>query len=762
MLKFDRNFSTDEDRSLTPVEAGARGFYTRVFRHQLRLIALITASSLALAVLYLLLAVPIYVATASVVIDMRKAQVLDPQLAARAEMSVTDDVVQTEIELLKSDNVARGVITKLHLIDDPEFAGYPPGFFGSLIARVRSLFATPLDEEQKRARLAKVVLAAFQDKISITRLNKSDVIEIDAQSEKPEKAARIANALADAYLDDKLNATYEQTRRASVWLQERLKELRAQLAAQQQAVVDFRQQHNIVDTLNGQLMSDQQLSEVNSQLILAQAATAEAKARYDRIQQIRKEDVPDASVADALNNQIIIKLRGQYLDDSTRMGVLSQKYGPNHLSVIALRNQMNELQEAIKDEMAKIEQSYKSDYEISLAREQSLQNNLGNAVSKTQLTNQAQVQLLELESAAQTSKTLHDNFLQRYMEGLQQQSFPISEARIVSTADAPITKTYPKTALVLLLALAAGGALGTAAGSIREALDKIFRSSEQVEEFLQVPCLALLPFIKDMPAGLKSQRPSNNAPHAAASSKQPAIRPNKMFDLVLEEPFSQFSEALRTVKVSSDLSQTTKAKKITGVISALSGEGKSTVSANYAQLIANGGGHTLLVDADLRNSNLSHRLGAGRPGLFDILDKEASADELLLRDPRSGLEFLPAGRNPHTPHTNELISSDAMKRLLMSFRERFDYIVVDLPPLVPVADARVSANFIDTYLFIVAWGSTKIDVARHTLSAAPEVRERLLGVIINKVDLAVISRYEPHRSEYFKKYGSPYGDALQA
>ncbi|HWX13795.1 MAG TPA: GumC family protein, partial [Methylocella sp.] len=323
-----------------------------------------------------------------------------------------------------------------------------------------------MTEEEEKSQLLRRVQAKFEDQRTITRVEQSYEMEIDAQSEDRNKAAKIANAIAEAYIDDTLEAKYQATRRANVWLQDRLQELRAQVAAEQKAVVAFRQKNNIsyVDTgggkfyvdTPGKLVNEQQLSELNSQLILAQAATAQAKARYDRIQEVMKQEIPDASVGDALNNQVIIKLRGLYLDLAARAGIYSQKYGSNHLSVVALRSQMREQLLAIRDEMGKIEQSAKSDYEIALAREQSLFASVKSAMSQSQLTNQTQIQLQELESKAQTSRTLHDNFLQHYMETIQQQSFPITEARLVGPADAPLSKSYPKTWLILLLALVGG------------------------------------------------------------------------------------------------------------------------------------------------------------------------------------------------------------------------------------------------------------------------------------------------------------------
>ncbi|MDQ6701706.1 MAG: polysaccharide biosynthesis tyrosine autokinase [Pseudomonadota bacterium] len=771
MLKVGQRLLSDEvsPRTVGLLAAEPRNFYLRVLRHQLPTVIMFMVLTMALALIYLFVTVPTYIATAYMVIDTHKEQLLDPQEALRNAVTVDTGMVETQIELLKSQNVSRAVIKKLHLTEDPEYAGDPPGFILDLVNRVVGLFTPstePLTEEEAKAQLLRKVQATFEDKRTVTRVQQSYVNEIDIQSVDRVKAARIANAIAEAYIDDALEAKYEETRRASVWLQDRLKELRAEISAQQQAVVTFRQKNNIsyVDTTGGKfyidtpgkLVNEQQLSELNSQLILAQASTAEEKARYDRIQEVMKQDVPDASIADALNNQVIVKLRGEYLDMATRVAIWSQKYGSSHLSVVAQRTQMREIKLAIKDEMGKIEQSYKSNYEIALAREQSLRGSLNNSMSQSQITNQAQIQLQELESKAQTSRTLHDSFLQHYMEQVQQQSFPITEARLVGPADAPVSKSYPKTWLVLLLAAAGGAALSFGIAALRETLDRVFRSSEQIEEELQVNSLAMVPLLK--PAAGSNADGTDVAEAPPLSPASPLLmRSQPMLDIVLDKPFSQFSEALRTVKVASDLNAILKSKKVTGIISTLPGEGKSTISANYAQIIAHGGSRAILIDADLRNPILSFLLGYEGPGLIDVLAGWKSVDEALLLDPRSGLRFLPAGPKSNMPHTNELLASEAMKKLIASLQETYDYVIVDLPPLIPVVDARASTNFIDSYIYVVEWGSTKIDLVRHGLLSAPELYERLLGVILNKVDMSAVGRYERYRNNYYyDKYRSQY------
>jgi hypothetical protein len=184
-------------------------------------------------------------------------------------------------------------------------------------------------------------------------------MEISFWSFDPAKAAQIANAISDAYIVDQLEAKYQSTRRASAWLQDRLKSLRPEALADSQAVVDFKQKNNMVES-GGKLMNEQQMSEVNSQLILARAATAEAKARLDRINQVMSKDIPDASVADALKSEVIIKLRQQYLELAARESIWSKNYGSDHVAAISLRSQMLQLRRNIADEMQKIAESYKT------------------------------------------------------------------------------------------------------------------------------------------------------------------------------------------------------------------------------------------------------------------------------------------------------------------------------------------------------------------------------------------------------------------
>ena len=195
---------------------------------------------------------------------------------------------------------------------------------------------------------------------------------------------------------------------------------------------------------DGKLVNEQQVAELNSQLTVARQKIFEAKAHLDRIDAVIRDGMLDskssATVADTLNNPVVTQLRTRYLEFANREAEYSQKYGANHLAVVNLRNRVRELRGSILDELKRLRESYLSNYEIAKQREQDLEKSLAAAVAQSQKTNQAQVALRELESSAQTYRTMHDNFLQRYTESLQQQSFPISEARIITPASPPVAR----------------------------------------------------------------------------------------------------------------------------------------------------------------------------------------------------------------------------------------------------------------------------------------------------------------------------------
>lgn len=725
--------------------------YLNVIRRQFPTILLVITCATVLGLIYLFTATPKFTASARMVIDTRKTQLFQQQ-ASFGDIAIDPAMTETQVEILKSENISLSVIKDLRLIDDSEFVGGGGGLIGAVLGLASGLFSTA-DEPTSEFELTRRALGRFEGQRDVKRAGLTYVMDIAFTSVSAEKSARIANAIADAYIVDQLEAKYQSTKRASVWLQDRIKELRTQATAAQRAVVAFKQKNNIVDT-GGRLMTEQQLAEVNSQLIMQRAGTAEAKARLDRINEIMQQEIPDASVTDALKNETIVKLRGQYVDIAQKAAEFAGRYGQNHLAVIRLRSQLSEIRKNITGELSRIQQAYKSDYDIALTREESIKNSLANVVSENQLTNQAQVQLRELDSSAQTYQAMYDNFLQAYMQATQQQSFPITEARLISAASRPLSKSQPKSTIVLGATIAAGIMLSFGIALLRELSDKVFRTSRQVEDILRTHCLAVLPILK-APA---SKTPADGEAKRESVDLRSIRRKETLLWHVIDSPFSRFTEAVRSLKVAVDLNGVVKENKVIGITSSLPAEGKSTVSANFSELIAHAGGRVLLMDLDLRNPSLSRSLAPDARGLVDVIAGKLSLNDAMWTDPSTGLSFLPSGATPKLLHTNEILASATMRKLFEHLRSVYDYVIVDLPPLAPVVDVRSTTNIIDSYIYVVEWGRTRIDVVEHNLSVASGVYDRLLGVVLNKADTSVLGRYEGyHGNYYYNKYYARYG-----
>ena len=745
----------DVSRSTEMMSTGALfDAFISLARRRFGIIVLIFSLSVICGAVYLYTTPPKFWAQGSLLIDTKKSQLFQQQAAA-SDIEMDSGAVDSQIEVLRSENIATAVIKDLHLTTEPEFVGSKPGILRTILGYLMPTVPASEVELQQRA------YAVFSNGLVAKRIGLTYVIEIGFLSLSPDRAAQIVNATADAYINDQLEAKYQATRRASGWLQDRIQELRQQASTAERAVLDFKKANNIVDT-GGRLIGEQQLAELNSQMVLARAATSEAHARLNRISEITKNDVsdidnvlrsPDAAVADALKNEVINKLRSEYLELANREAVYSVRLGHDHLIVVNLRNQMFEIRRSIMDELKRIAETFKSDYQIAMAREQSIERSLADAVSQFQTTNQAQVSLKDLDSTAQTFRALHDNFVQRYMESIQQQSFPFTEARLITHATRPSSKSQPNPKFVMTLASAGGLVLAFGVAFLIDILERGFRTPDQVESELKSSCLAVVPLVK-----VETETPTVQAERLDRGDLRHIGRTG-ILSAVVVNPFSRFAEAFRTIKVSIDLFSLSKPTKAIGITSTHPNEGKSTIAANLARLISHAGGKAILLDCDLRNPSLTRSLAPGAElGLLDVISGKNLLTDVVWTDPTTSLAFVPMVAKTRLSHTNEILASAGMKKLIDALREVYDYVLIDLPPLTPVVDVRSTNQIVDSYLFVVQWGKTSVEAVERALSSAPLVYESLLGVILNKADLDVMRNYshtanDSYKSRYYERYG---------
>src|SRR6266404_1523734 len=694
-----------------------------------RLIALVTGLSIIFGAVYIAISPSRYTAQADMIIDTKRVTWTQTEMASE-NRTIEDASVESEIETTKSEKVAEAVIRRLHLTDDPEFVGAGLG----LKRRIFSIFnlAGGPEQEPSNDELMRGVVATVKNNLSVTRLGRSYIEQIAYTSLDRDKAARIANAFADAYIEDQLQAKFEATRRASAWLEQRIGELRQQASDAYKAVQDFKSENSIIIGVDGKLASEVELDQLGIALAKARADTSQARAKLDRISRVLEQrsdkesfNIPDPIVTDALSNPVITKLRQQFLDDQNKESEWSARYGADHTAARNLRAEMAALQRAIWDEISRIAESYKSELQIAKSQEESIDKRMIEVFQKSASTRQSQVRLRELETAANTYRGIYETFLSRFTQSVQQQSFPSTEARVVTYASPPKSPSSPKVGLTLALAALCGLGLGVMSAFAREQMNRQIHTRAELEGLLGTSCLAVLPALgKKRKSALKKRGATKDS--------------GGVFQLISEAaPFSATAEALRYIKVAIDLHPA--GGKVIGIVSALPGEGKTTVATGFGAFVAKSGSRTLLIDADLRNPSMTKTLGyTNAPGLLNMVADNSDFRDLVITDSKYKFAFLPSSSHIKPSNSSDILTSPGMKQMLRTAKNDYDYVLVDLPPILPVVDVKAAADLFDAFVLVVEWGSTSADEVLKAVAASNTLSERLLGAVLNKADEAVM------------------------
>ena len=731
-----------------------------MIRRQWRIVLAAIAVAGAIGLAFAATAVPIYSASATLLIDRNNSQIVE-QLSTIGGVIEDEASILSQVEVLQSETIGLAVVDSLNLAENQEFRATRASLLSSIFSTVRSVVnvsqwfspvkkETVIDDGTLKRSLSDRLLQG----LSVKRIGRTYALELTYNSTSPVLAAQIVNAVASAYLVDKLNSKYEATKRASDWLSDRIAELRQRALETDLAVQKFRAVHNLIETGTSGLLSDQQLAASNSALILAQSDTARARARVQRIEYILATDDVDAVVTDILDSAVANDLRKKYLESSKLEAEITSRLGSNHVQAVRLRNEMQEYRRLMFQEISRIAQSYKSDLEVSEAREKSLAESVAKATNVSTSASQTQVQLRELQREAETYKNMYQTFLQRYQEAMQQQSFPVTEARVISKAMPPYTPSKPNKTMILALFMIMGAAAGGGIAVFREFRDRFFRTGEQVRDVLGLEFLGNTPLVQTKPGADAVPKGQDEAPAAT--------RPSSVARYAVDHPLSSFAETLRSTRLAIDLGIATKhGARVVGVVSALPSEGKSTISINLAQLLAGQGARVLLLDADIRNPGATRALARhATEGLLEVLLEGRNIRDALLHDEKTRLAFLPTVVKQRVPHSSELLTSAQMHKLLAEASSVFDYIIVDLPPLGPVVDARAMASRIDGFVFVTEWGKTARRAVRNTIENEVHIRKKCLGVILNKVDTEKLKLYRAYGSSeyYHSRYTRYYHD----
>jgi succinoglycan biosynthesis transport protein ExoP len=734
-------------------------------RHR-KLILVCIVASIMCGALYIIFSAPRYTTSVSLLIDPRQNNRL-PQMLSEGVSFQENLIIDSQIEVIKSSRLMNKVAEKAGIYESIESAGMGP--LGRLKAMVFGASETANPDPVAYAKQRR--LATFMSGLSVARVRNTYVIAISYTSGNPQQAAKIANLIADVYLDQELEAQYESSQRSTHWLKGRLSNLQEDLTKTETEVEKYKEDNGIVYTQNQNLLSDQQLSELNSNLIISRAESAQAKARFDNIQAIIESGNPETATSDVLSNKVIMDLRTKYIELSRLATEILRKQGKDHLVYRNLLQQMQDIQNLIWGEYRRIAESYKNEYDIAQSKEQALQKELDAVNGTTAETGRSQIALRQLQRRADSTRNLYTKMLDKSNEEVERQSLPTVNARIISNAAAPLTPSWPNKRFVMALALFIGATLGVALAFLREQFEKFIWKAEDLESAAQRTCLGMLPkiaFDREKVVHFTKRWSSKELSVTELPSREFNKAGFAEVTQMLEKQTGIVTEIMRNVQLATQFNSErldTGDGKVISFVSARPGEGKSITSCFLAKHLAKTGARVALIDCDFRRPSLTHWfLPGATTGFYELAtrigheDVRAIAMDLATICRKTGQEnlfFIPAkGANTSIANLN-LVASGQMHALIGYLKQIFDVVLIDLPPIMNIVDARVIANSIDSFILLAHWGKTDRSIVSKALHRAPEVYNKTVGSLLTLVDTEKASRYGYYNYNYYYYHHQP-------
>lgn len=711
----------------------------KLWRHRL-LIAACTVVLGGTAIFAAWLMPSYYVSEARVLVGVQSPRLPNVE-SIIADVSPDAERVQNEGFILQSRNIAKQVIDQLKLRQDPEFN--PELARPSLWARVNPLGYLPpqlvawIDRQASSAKKVEPIkdpsnaddrtIDSLLAHIDVSTLGRSHVLSVKAESRNPQTASAIANALAERYLDYQRRDKIEAMDRVDRFLMGRVAELREAVRKSDQAVEDYRRTHDLYKSAgSGGGVTSQQLTELNTQLLAAQTAKAEADSRLKEAQEMRKGGLNNESVPEVLRSPLIAVLKQQQSDAERKAAELQATYGPRHPSMLNARSEVGNIQARVNSEIGKIIDGLAREARTADARYQALAQNFETLKKQMGSVNDKAIGLEALERDAVVNRNLLEAMLLRAKQSSGAEDILTANAKLVSPASPPQAPSYPPKALLAMLGVAGGMMVGVAVALLREGGDHTFRRADQIEALTGLPVMAMVPQV--------------------AGRAQPAMH-------VLRQPTSAYSEALRRLHIGVELSETANSPKTILISSATPSEGKSVMVASLGRLLASNGKRVLLIDCDWRSPRL-HQIFrcSNRDGLASLLvDKASDLENTIHHDALSGVDVMPSG--PWSPRSAHLLSSDRMRHLLEALEQHYEFIILDTPPALVTADVLALSRLVEKVVFVVRWGHTRQEAVLEALKQIVDAQGDVAGVVMSRV---VSKQYRQYA------YGDPFFEAKRS
>ena len=686
-------------------------------RQWLPIVAIILVSTV-LGALTLSQFTPMYKARAELVIEPQRATL--PTLEAVLPVLGTDEQsILTESAVLRSGVLLGSVVDQMNLVDDPEFNG-----------ALRSS-----DESGSRATTPGVqrerAIESLANRLDVGEIPDSRVITVAVTSESPEKAAELTNTLVAEYLESRRTAKLDASSETNSWLDTRISELQAKVVESEKRAEEFRSEAELLET-GGTTLLSQQLADLNGHIIDARTATEAARAELTEVSDlIEAKDGSGIYASDRLlESPLIRELRREQVALEREIAELSSEYGPAHPRMVQLRADADDLKNQISIEIEKVEQGLRNSVRVAEAREKGLERRAAELKARLSQANEDEIELHALEREAQANRELLEVLLARQKElgSPDQLQSGQPDARVITYAAVPSEPSFPQMGISMAAIFIVSALLALVVAFVREVRRQGFATLEQLEAANRLTALGFVPLV--------------------SSRREQA----QMVDSIVETPGKPFALAMSTLNWQLDETIPRDAAVIL-ITSAVPGEGKSTTAIGIARTKAMKGQKTLLIDADMRDPSIHTSLGlAQAPGLRDVVEKHAELADVIQSDNASALDVLPAGEA--SADAFSFVDSPQLDAILEELLERYDYIIVDSPPVASAPDACALSKLADTTVVTVRWSDTPVNTVKYALRILARNGGHVTGTVLNMVESSKAGSSNKGYFGYYGNYGS--------
>lgn len=653
--------------------------------------------------------IPLAVGLATLALDARyhaAAEVmLNPAPRGDAEQEATGPAatraaIASQVEVLTARDLLRRVVTREQLVADSAFG---PGGEDEATLLDRLGLTGSDARELTRAQQRRRAVAALKERLTVRREGRSRVARVGVTAGSPELAARLANAVAETYIDRRRELRERRRDRTSGRLGETVERLRTKVREAEDSVAQYRQKNDLTGE-TGAGTPGRELAALTSDLAEARADLAEAEARVTRAEELARADDAGAS-ASALDSPLIQKLRVRLTELRAEKAELDQRYGPKHPEMKTVQAQIDRLRARIEEQVARVVAGLRNDAEVARERVTSLEAAVARKREQVSARRADAAKLARLERAAETERELFTSFLTRLREADNAGNSRAAGARLLARAQPPLSPSAPNRPLIVALAL-----------------------------LTALPCAAgLALFVDHRDSGLKNLaelEQATGAPAVAQLPKVGRVRGRSPARHALDRPASAFAEGVQGLQTDLDGAGAPRRFLVT---SAQPREGKSSLALAYGRLLARRGESAVLVEADLRRPGLAESVRAPEhPGLGEVLTAAAPLDAALHSDPDTGLTVLPAGERVGEP--GDVLAGPRVGAVLAELGARFRHVIVDVPPLIPVADARRLAPHVDAVVLAVRWRATRHATLDRAVRQLAHIDAPVRGAALNRVN----------------------------